>query len=231
MNRARIKALLAIGLMVLASIGARAWRPSAYLADSLPKVDLEQLFPTQFGAWRVDTRMPLQLVSPDQQAMIDRIYAQTLSRNYVDAEGRRIMLSVAYGGDQSRATRAHRPEVCYPAQGFEIIADSKAMVRVLGQDMPLHRLVARQGGRVEPISYWLMVGDRAVLTSTTQRVAQLSYTTRGLIPDGMLVRVSNIGSDAQQSYLLHDDFIRALAGVLDRAALLRMTGLHAAPAS
>ena len=207
MNLPRIKAIIMLTLCIVAYTGAQVWRPTAYLSGTRPQINLETLFPKAFGDWFVDQRMPAQLVSPDTQAVIDKIYNQTLSRNYVNQKGDRIMLSVAYGGNQSEGTRAHRPEVCYPAQGFQILSSQYAEMKAGDRQMRVHQLVAKAGGRVEPISYWVMVGERVALSGTEQKLAQLSYSLRGFIPDGMLVRVSSIDADAAAAYKLHQAFV------------------------
>mgnify|MGYP000449828048 CR=1 FL=1 len=104
----RVRAALVAALMVASFAVAAAWRPTAKLADSHPKIELESIFPKRFGEWTTDERMPVQLVSPDTAALLSKIYNQTLSRTYVNAKGQRMMLSVAYGGDQSDATRRTR---------------------------------------------------------------------------------------------------------------------------
>ncbi|MCX2865280.1 EpsI family protein [Paucibacter sp. PLA-PC-4] len=216
---------LAVGIASLAAAGCGHWlRPTQRLADTLPKFDLETAFPKAFDGWVVDDRMPVQLVSPDQKAVLDQIYSQTLSRTYVSAEGQRIMLSVAYGGDQSDATRAHRPEVCYPAQGFQIKGDQSGSIQLADRAVRARQLVAVQGGRIEPITYWVMVGDRVAASGTEQKLHQLGYSTRGLIPDGMLVRISNISPDAELSYQLHRRFAQQLAGSLRAPELDRIFG-------
>lgn len=210
MSTFRIKATFIVLLAVCAIVGAAAWRPSLRLADTRPRVDLETLFPKQFGEWRDDDRMPIQLVSPDTQAMLSKIYNQTLTRTYINGAGERIMLSVAYGGDQSDATRAHRPEVCYPAQGFEIISRGYSRISLGDYMIPVRRFVARQGSRNEPLTYWITVGDHVTTTGTQQKLTQLSYSTRGFIPDGMLVRVSSIGTDIEAAFRLQNDFVGAM---------------------
>lgn len=220
----RRRAMLAAGLMAASFAGATAWRPTAKLADQRPRLDLETLFPKRFGGWMVDDRMPVQLVSPDAQAVIDKIYSQTLSRTYIGPGGVRIMLSVAYGGDQSDATRAHRPEVCYPAQGFQILRSGSSAYPVGQGSLRVRQLVAKQGGRVEPISYWIVVGERLTLSGTEQKLAQLRYTMSGTIPDGMLVRVSNIDPEAERSYAVHARFLADLASELQGDARLRVLG-------
>ena len=211
MTSVRIKAMVVLVLMMLAYAGAQAWRPHTHLADTRPKVDLETLFPKAFAGWTVDDRVPVQLVSPDTQALLNSIYNQTLSRTYIDPKGDRIMLSVAYGGDQSDATRAHRPEVCYPAQGFQIQASEITQLDLGPQRLRVRRLLATQGGRFEPITYWITVGERTTVTGTEQKLAQLAYSTRGVVPDGMLVRVSSIDRDTSRAYALQQQFIAGLA--------------------
>lgn len=224
MTAARIKAVIVFVLAVAAFAGAHAWRPTERLSDSRPKVDLETLFPKAVGAWRVDDRMPVQLVSPDQQAVLDKIYNQTLSRAYVNPQGERIMLSVAYGGDQSDGTRAHRPEVCYPAQGFQIDASQDTALGIGDHSLRVRQLASRLGVRVEPITYWIIVGERVTLSGTEQKLAQLAYSTRGVVPDGMLVRVSSIDADLQRGHGVQGQFISDLAGAISGGDRARVFG-------
>jgi EpsI family protein len=86
---------------------------------------------------------------------------------------------------------------------------------MLGQkSFPVRNLVARLGSRVEPITYWTVIGDRIVLTGTEQKIAQLAYTTRGLIPDGVLVRISTIDTDPVRAYRTQAGFVEDLASAL-----------------
>ncbi len=214
MNAQRIKAIIVLVLTVLAFAGTHAWRPTMRLADSRPKVNLEAMFPKAFGAWTLDERMPAQLVSPDAQALLNQIYNQTLSRTYLNREGDRIMLSVAYGGDQSDGTSAHFPEVCYPAQGFQLLSKQISDLPLGQHAIPVRNIVAKLGGRIEPITYWVVVGERIALTGTQQKLAQLSYTTRGVIPDGVLVRVSSIDADSVHAFRMQGAFVADLARAL-----------------
>lgn len=224
MNASRRRAVGLLVLMVASVVSAEVWQPTRHLSDEQAKIDLESVFPRQFGQWRVDDQTPTLLVSPDQQALLNRIYNQTLSRTYVNDRGDRIMLAVAYGGDQSDGTRAHRPEVCYPAQGFEILSDSLGTVSVGTHRIPARRLVAKLGSRIEPITYWVTVGDHIALSGTQQKLAQLTFTMRGLIPDGMLVRVSTIDSDYGRAYAQQQAFLDELAAALPDAHRDRILG-------
>lgn len=226
MNTNRRKAIVVFGMMAASFGGAAKLRPTAKLNDTRPKVALNVLFPTQFGQWELDELQPVQLVSPDQQAMLVKLYTDTLSRTYVNRQtDQRIMLSVAYGGDQSDGTRAHLPELCYPAQGFEILSKQNSTLALPEHNIPVQRMFAKLGARLEPISYWVVVGDHVALTGTQQKLAQLRYTLRGLIPDGTLVRVSNIDADADKSYRVHDEFIREMVAAIPEQLRSRVVGM------
>jgi EpsI family protein len=229
MKKSRVQALVAALLMALAVVCAYQWKPRQFLADQRGRLDLTQAFPASFGDWIVDPHGQLMLIAPDMQAELNKIYNQTLSRTYINRKnGARIMLSVAYGGDQSDATRAHRPEVCYPAQGFRIVSNSEAQVNAGSRGVPVRHLVARMGGRNEPITYWLTTGDLLSISGTQQKLNQLSFTTRGVVPDGMLVRVSNIGSDDDAGFAAHAQFLNDLATAVPVAYQERIFGTQPA---
>ncbi|MFG6417034.1 exosortase-associated protein EpsI, B-type [Roseateles sp. DC23W] len=229
MTAARIRAIVVVLLMAVTLGATAALKPTRHLADEMPKLQLDTLFPKTFGDWRVDDTQPVQLVSPDSEALLKKLYNQTLSRTYVGPEGRRVMLSVAYGGDQSDATRAHRPEVCYPAQGFQMLASSQNTLQLNGETLKVRRLVAQLGGRYEPITYWIVVGEQVTATGVEQKLAQLRYGSQGLVPDGMLVRVSSIDRDDQAAFNLHGQFVADLARAMQGDQRGRVFGTRVAP--
>lgn len=207
MTRQRIKAAIALALMLLAVAGAQALKPQVYVADTRPKVNLETMFPKAFQDWAVDDRVSLQIVSPEVKAEQYWMYNQTIERVYVNRNGDRVMFSVAYGGDQSDATRAHQPEACYRGQGFEITASRDEVLRFGNHPLRVRQLLATRLGRIEPITYWIVVDGNIALGGTEQKLIQLSYGVRGVIPDGMLVRVSSIDADATNAYRIHQSFL------------------------
>lgn len=227
MTAARLRALTIFVAIVATSTLAHWATPTTHLSDVLGKPDLEKIFPAEFADWRVDVRAAMILPSPQTQAILDSIYNQTLTRTYINAAGDRIMLSVAYGGDQSDATRAHLPEVCYPAQGFQITANTKSQLVLAERTVSTRLLMSTLGQRNEPITYWLVVGDRVTVSRTDQKLAQFRLGLKGLIPDGMLVRVSSIDGDMVHGHQVQAKFLAQLADVLPEAARDRVFGtLH-----
>jgi EpsI family protein len=202
----------AIGLlasMVSAAALAEWARPTIKESDLRPGFSLEALFPKKFGDWVVDDSMPVIVPPPDMQAQLDRIYNQTLARTYINRDRERIMLSVAYGGDQSDGLTVHMPEVCYVAQGFKLQWMRTSSMPLNGIRIPIKQLLTSMGQRVEPITYWILVGDEAIVTNMQRRIVSLRYGMHRRIPEGMLVRVSNVdpSPDTGPAFQLHQRFI------------------------
>lgn len=217
---------LLIGICMFAAAGlAMALKPTARIADTEAAINLATLIPKQFGEWKVDESLVPIKVSPEVQAKLDKIYGQTLARTYINAEGRRVMLSIAYGTNQgSDDFQVHRPEYCYSAQGFQIKKGWQDFLKLGSGELPIKRLEAIQGSRNEPITYWITIGDKATLPGISRKLTQLSYGLTGKIPDGMLIRVSSISPNTDQEYHLQDQFVKAMLDAVDPAQRMRLTG-------
>lgn len=218
---------LVIGLCMFAAAGmALALKPTHKVADARPKVDLEVLIPQTFGDWKIDETIVPLIADPELQAKLDKIYNQTLTRTYINPKGERIMLSIAYGGDQSDSMAVHKPEVCYPAQGFQILKSPvvSTFSTESGASIPVKRLVATQGTRIEPITYWTTVGDKVAVNGWKWKLQQMTYGLTGKIPDGLLFRISSIQADEVKAYQLQDEFTRELLNAMSPRGRQRIIG-------
>lgn len=210
MNR-RIAAGAVLAILMGGTSGAAALlKPKKHDAPELEKLGLEGLIPAEFAGWHIDTSVVPVLPPPEVEETIGKLYDETLARTYVNGRGQRVMLSIAYGGDQSGRLRVHRPEKCYAAQGFRVDKVAQEHQSVGGADVTVNRLYAALGARQEPISYWIRVGDETVSGALAQRLTQLRFSLNGQIPDGLLFRVSSIGPDRAAGYALQDSFIADL---------------------
>lgn len=219
-----------IGLAMLAAAGlALALTPRMKMADQGPQINLEAMIPGQFGEWKLDETIAPLIVSPDVKALLDKIYNQTLTRTYINTKGERIMLSIAYGSDQSYSTQIHRPEMCYPAQGFQIESMSKGSIAVSGANLPVMKLVATQGPRIEPITYWVMIGESPVRGNFEQHLARLKYGLSGKIPGGLLIRVSNISTDETKAYSVQGRFVQDMLRAVPPEYRKVLTGVPMTP--
>jgi EpsI family protein len=225
MMEKRTLASVVLGVaMAVTAVATRALTPTSHMADAKGHFSLADMVPTRFGDWQLDTSVVPLEVDPRTQEALNKIYNQTLSRTYINSAGERIMLSIAYGGDQSNSMAVHRPEVCYVAQGFNVNSNQVGTLASGYGQLPVRRLVAVQGARNEPITYWITVGEHAINPGMSQKLQQLRYGLSGQVPDGMLVRVSSIGPDNAAAYRLQQQFVVDMLAGLSAPARTRLIG-------
>lgn len=213
------QALAMVVAMVVVALLAQAGRPVHKLSEQRPRFDLEQVVPERFGDWRLLRSGGVVLPDPTLMANIERIYTQTLSRAYVNSRGTVIMLSIAYGDDQRATMAVHYPEVCYPAQGFQVRSNRIDALSTPHGTLPVRRLeteLSRQ--RFEPVTYWVTIGDRISLGGFERRLIELEYGLQRVIPDGLLFRVSSINRDSAQAFRDQDAFTRDLLAAVPSAS-------------
>lgn len=210
----------------MCALGASAQlRPSRRAAEVLPRVDLENQVPKEFSDWKLDKAVIPILPSPDVQEMLDEIYTQLIARTYVRSDGVRIYFTIAYGADQATdATSVHRPEFCYSSQGFTVRSKGDSHLKLDSQLLDVRRLEGRLGSRYEPITYWVTLNDKAVLPGFKRKYQQIKFGLGGLIPDGMLVRVSTINISEEKAFAIQDGFIRDLELAVDPSMRARYFG-------
>jgi len=204
--------LLAAGMGVASVLGAFA-RPARRPGDA-PRLDLERLFPTRFGEWQTDP-VATPFVRSAAEKTYGRSYEQVLERTFVNDHGQRVMLSVAYGRDQSSGLELHLPENCYRSGGFAVRGRHLAHARTEGQNLQITRLVADLPGRPEPVTYWTVLGGELAADANTFGLRNLTHAVRREVVDGLLVRVSSIDPDDARAFALHaafiSDLVRAIA--------------------
>ncbi len=224
MRPLRVPLLMAL-LMIAAAIAPYAVRLSPSGKPSAPRFVLDELIPAGFGSWRVAETRGAEVVNPQAQQLLDKLYSQVLTRTYASADGYRIMLSVAYGDEQRGGLQAHMPELCYPAQGFSIHSRSQSAVATADGPLEVRRMEAQMGARFEPVSYWFKLGDQALggTSSLGRRMVELRFALSGHVPDGLLFRVSSIDDQRDRAFLRQDQFIAELliaAGPVGRQHLV-----------
>jgi exosortase B len=192
--------------------------------DPGPAPDLEAIVPAAFGDWRIDPDVVQVAPAPDVQANLDRLYRQIVSRTYVNGQGERMMLTIAHGGDQSDALKAHRQEACYAAQGFQIRSLERGELSTAGRTIPVTRMHAVRGDRSEPVTYWFTMGDRVVHGRLERLRVQVENGLAGRIPDGMLVRVSSLSTDVPRAHAAQQSFVAALMGATPANQMARFVG-------
>lgn len=183
------------GLGCVAAAGGAAWlRPNDY-QRLMPTETLAKSIPEAFGRWSIDRSIGV-VLPPSEGSLADRLYDEILARAYLQpaaAESGSVMCLITYGSRQSDALQLHRPEVCYPAVGFQVTDYQKRMLKFRpGAELPIVQMSARLGQRVEDVLYWTRVGEDFPQDAADQRAKRLWASLAGKVGDGVLVRMSKV---------------------------------------
>ena len=157
----------------------------------LGKDTLAAIVPTVVGPWTSrDVGDPLALNG--EGTLSAKLYNELLVRLYVNATtSTEILMLLAYGGRQTDELQLHRPEICYPAFGYELLRNEPLDVVLRGDvTVPSRRLIADSGQSKESIVYWTRMGEYLPATAGAQREDRLKVAMQGIIPDGLLSRFS-----------------------------------------
>jgi EpsI family protein len=222
------RAAIASLLLGASAAAAYAMTPRIKLAQLNGGLNLEAAIPREFGEWKMDQRGYGGIVNPQTEQLLKATYNQILTRTYVNQAGARVMLSIAYGEDQTdTGTELHHPEICYPAQGFQLTGQSYAEIPTPYGKLRTKRLDTSLGAsRPEPVTYWIVVGREVALTGSEKRLAELRHGLRGEVVDGLLFRISTIDGDKIRAYSQHTQFTMALLAAVRPEIRVRLAGLQ-----
>jgi EpsI family protein len=200
-------------------------KPSKHWSDVMGHTHYGSLIPNRFGDWESLDHGARAVLNPVQEQRLMELYTETLARSYVHRpSGRVVMLSVAYGKDQSTDTQIHTPEACYPSQGFRVDRREDHDLPTAHGVIPAVRVWTSMGSqRVEPLTYFIRVGDGMARGSRERNFARLRMAMHGYLIDGMLFRVSEVTA-APDAHDLQDRFIRDLLGHVNADDRRRLIG-------
>ena len=207
--------------------GGEAMVPTKRMAELRGPFSLDKLVPSTFAGWSIDTSAVNGIVNPQTEEMLNKLYSQILDRVYLDGQGHRIMLSIAYGEDQADdSVQLHYPEVCYPAQGFQLKGNRKEVIQLGQGSVRVRRLQTQFGdSRYEPVTYWTIIGDQQSLGGWDRKLAEIRHGLRGEVVDGLLFRVSSIDRNTEEGFRLQDAFIRDVVAAMTPSARRQLVGL------
>lgn len=225
MNKRIVTATVAALLMGITAASANYVKPTHYFSDTRGGRKIGQIVPAQFGAWQQQDHAG-GIVNPQQKQLLDELYAEQVSRTYVSADGYRIMLSIAYGKNQNDSFQVHLPEICYPAQGFQVLNSTPGFIDTDYGSIKIKQLqTTYQSQRSEPVSYWTTIGNHVVQSGTDKKLKEMGYALDGQIADGLLFRISSIDPDHQRAFSMQKQFVSALMSVITAEDRLRLAGL------
>lgn len=218
-------ALILTAAMAITAAAAGHLKPTVYLSDTRPNLKIEPSIPIEFAGWKMAT-ISGGVVNPQQEALLNTLYSEIITRTYVNAQGERVMLSIAYGKSQNDSFQVHKPEICYPAQGFQLKSNVAGILEVSSGRIPVRRIETALGPqRPEPVTYWTTLGDHTVTSGVDKKIKEIEYALKGYVADGLLFRLSSIDPDSARAFELQAKFANDLLSQLDPADRLRLAGL------
>lgn len=210
------------GALLGASALAFARQPHA-----LPQPDVEALdamIPTGFGGFRAG--LPQGFVLPEAGAVTRQTYVDVLTRLYLADGFPAVMLLIARGRAEDPGMTVHRPERCYRASGFSVGPS---------QPVPLPppfpsganavRMTARRDKRTEQIWFWTRVGSQFPDSGGAQKLASIRANLAGVLPAGLLLRLSVVDADEAKGFALLNRFHTTLLGAMTPARRAAVLGL------
>lgn len=216
---------IAIALAMLAAAALATAAKPRFKAMAAPP-NLEATVPSAFGNWTLVPQAYAQVsVSQGVEESYERPYDQTVMRAYVNGSGDTVMLALAWGERQRQDNKVHRPEVCYPSQGYAVLSVQTGLpLRVTGRAEPLPTvsLLAGSGGQLEAVRYWIRIGQSYGGDGLAARWYLLQESLQGRIPDGILVRASQrirSADEAQRAQVVLEAFLVDLTAAVPPATL------------
>ena len=173
----------------------------------------ENVVPKQFGDWvEVTDVLGSTIIDPEQQDALNNLYTQIVGRTYLHKpSGRQVMLSVAYGDNQTFSKQLHRPESCYSSQGFTVENLHEEVLKTSSFPISVRRMTASRSSTLEQVTYFIRIGDKVISgPPSALNYARMGMGLKGYIADGLLFRVSEVSDDAKLSNQLNDQFINDL---------------------
>jgi EpsI family protein len=217
--------------MLAALMGGTAIAGVAVRPSIEGQIVLETAVPRTFDEWTVVKDEAAQIIDPATKKLLDDIYDETLSRTYVSKDGYRIMLSMARTADPRGVRQAHRPEICYPAQGFKLGKVEDGTLATPYGPIEVTRLTTSMGARSEPVTYWLMLGEHVSKGNFDRRLIEIYLGMLGKIPGSLLFRVSSIDKDSERAFAIEQKFVADMMASVPSDARRKLSGLTPADAT
>lgn len=148
-----------IGLLTLLVVtGICAWALS-FRPDLAGDVETLRQLPSELAGWQaVDI--------PMEKDVADMLRADAnVQRAYVHSLGYVIFVYVGYYGTARGGTPEHTPEVCYPAQGWDVV--ESVSVDLGGEsELSAREFVIEKNGEQRLVHFWYRTEDKTGIQST-----------------------------------------------------------------
>lgn len=209
-----LQAIILLATSICVFIIAFTMKPESNYASY--SSELEKNIPVTFGDWKIVPQLSQQVSLVSDNNLQNQIYDDVLMRTYENKDGEKVMLALAYAKEQRQDVKIHQPDICYPAQGYQMLKSKLASFKISANASPIvgKNQVYTAPSHLEAVSYWIRVGDGTFLSGLQMRIKIIKD---GLLKqrydDGILVRVSSTAQDnneVERLFELHEKFLNDL---------------------
>jgi len=179
-------------------------------ASPISQGELEAGIPQAVGRYRAVPATDV--VLPPGDELTTRVYDRYMARAYAAPGHPTILVVIAFGATQDFRLALHRPEVCYPASGWQVGPTRVVTLPIPGgRSLPGVTLAAERPGRRERILYWSRIGGRFPVDQWDERREILRGVLSRTPRDGVVLRLSTPATGEGDVAVLADFNRRLLA--------------------
>jgi EpsI family protein len=210
MGNTRTRLIVLIAFFALTYVGVRA--ATSYRLTQRRTPDWNSVS-YELGGWT------------GRDASFDPIYGvdpadTNLLRVYSKGQGLPVIAYVGFYGDLATILEVHTPELCYPAQGWNITSSKKSTGGLFrGGKIAASEIVADKSGDRRLVTWWYNAGSRPFETRIRYVYAMLALSTLTGRTDGSIVRLETPveKNDEAAAHARIEEFRQNFLPLLDQA--------------
>lgn len=212
------KAILLLILFAGTYLLTLSIRPELNTIDQMEIPNFETTIPNKLPNWQNITPKYIDIKDISENSLVNKVYNQTLDKVFTNANNQIVVLTLGYGLNQTDEHRVHKPDTCYPAQGYNIESNDEITLSIMSKEVPARFLKGVSKQDTEYVTYWIVIGGVATANDWEFKKQQLKFALEKKVPDGLLFRLSSNNVTAEEALKIHTQFANQLAIALNPRA-------------
>jgi len=171
---------------------------------SVPMKKSFDQFPASISSWHMVGETYL---SDNVQKVLKA--TDTLSRQYAQADGKRVSLYIGYHGGGKGSGGIHSPKHCLPGSGWYEVSTRKTELDLAGERIDLVQAVYQKGESREMFLYWFQARNKTMNDEYSLKMAEITNSMLYRRRDTAFVRISvPFETDEKAALALGESFVR-----------------------
>lgn len=167
-------------------------------------------FPTDVSGWRMVGESYL---SANVQKVLKA--SDTLSRQYVNVDGKKANLYIGYHGGGKGSGGIHSPKNCLPGSGWYEVSTGKTVMELDGKRVNLVQSVYQKGTDKEVFLYWFQARSKTINDEYSLKLAEITNSLLYRRRDTAFIRISvPFETDQQTAVAIGEHFLKDMFPVI-----------------